>query len=1009
MLTCGAAVPTTLPTASDACDASVTVTVTQVTGAAGCAGAQVIRTFTATDACGNTATASQTVTFEDTAAPVLSGVPAETTVACGTSLPTSAPQVTDACGAAVLTVADQRIDGPCSSSYVVVRTFTATDACGNTATATQRINVTDSALPNLAGVPAEITIACTDALPTTLPSAGDACGAAGAVRVSDRRIDGPCANAYTIVRTFSATDDCGNEATATQQIHVVDRVAPVMTEVPADVQLACSVALPTALPRATDNCQTPVAVVETRETIPGACTDSYIHVRVFTATDACGNRAVARQRVTYFDDKKPVFAQAPADFQADCGTVVPVPTLLATDDCDREVTVTFSESRDSQVSGCAGLGSLVRVWTATDNCGNSATVSQRITFVDREAPRVQRLTRAVTANCYEAIPHVPPVVSDNCDLDLTITYKDAIIEQPCGTTIHRTWIATDDCGNSATAFQSILQIDDRAPEIINAPAPAITIGCGQPLPEVQLVARDDCDDDLVYAEEVLQTGVGACPGERTLTRYFSATDACGNQALAIQVVTVIDRAAPGFVNVPVSGEVACTTYDYSAQQPTITDACSSDFEVEEAVAKTTETRDGRLVEIVTRTWTATDACGNSSTAQQRLVIAPGAAKIVAKTDDGALAGSKACGGDRITLTAPLGASNYRWSTGSTAATIVVTADITRDYSVTYGTGTACAGTAQLTIEVAPRPRFVALPTATFCEGQTVPLVVDTDIATEVTWTGPYGFTATGRHGSIEEAAVMQSGTYVVRAIAPSGCALVDSVEVTIGLGACAEICGNGLDDDGDGLVDCADPDCPCCALERVTLRTECRDRGTPRLDDDTYAVYATLHGNGVDGRAFGVSGDATHEAVYAGGEVLLGVYPIAKPHARFSFVSVEDATCSLRDQQIESPGYCATTCALMVDKIETSECVDGQHTARVTVTYVNAGGTLVINGKRFTLDGRSGTRTFSLERLSCTGRAAQPVRVWVEGLGDCETTARYDVPCGDGVCLPLEIDLGARP
>ncbi len=32
---------------------------------------------------------------------------------------------------------------------------------------------------------------------------------------------------------------------------------------------------------------------------------------------------------------------------------------------------------------------------------------------------------------------------------------------------------------------------------------------------------------------------------------------------------------------------------------------------------------------------------------------------------------------------------------------------------------------------------------------------------------------------------------------------------------CVEICDNGLDDDGDGLIDCADPDCPECDCEPV--------------------------------------------------------------------------------------------------------------------------------------------------------------------------------------------------
>jgi gliding motility-associated-like protein len=50
------------------------------------------------------------------------------------------------------------------------------------------------------------------------------------------------------------------------------------------------------------------------------------------------------------------------------------------------------------------------------------------------------------------------------------------------------------------------------------------------------------------------------------------------------------------------------------------------------------------------------------------------------------------------------------------------------------------------------------------------------------------------------------GTYSVT-ITLGGCEAVDSVQVN--LIPCAEDCDNGLDDDGDGLVDCEDPDCDC--------------------------------------------------------------------------------------------------------------------------------------------------------------------------------------------------------
>jgi len=43
-------------------------------------------------------------------------------------------------------------------------------------------------------------------------------------------------------------------------------------------------------------------------------------------------------------------------------------------------------------------------------------------------------------------------------------------------------------------------------------------------------------------------------------------------------------------------------------------------------------------------------------------------------------------------------------------------------------------------------------------------------------------------------------------------------EITLVVGAkCVENCNNGIDEDGDGLIDCDDPDCPCCKATAPTL------------------------------------------------------------------------------------------------------------------------------------------------------------------------------------------------
>ncbi|MFK7776288.1 MAG: hypothetical protein AB8F94_29470, partial [Saprospiraceae bacterium] len=67
--------------------------------------------------------------------------------------------------------------------------------------------------------------------------------------------------------------------------------------------------------------------------------------------------------------------------------------------------------------------------------------------------------------------------------------------------------------------------------------------------------------------------------------------------------------------------------------------------------------------------------------------------------------------------------------------------------------------------------------------------------------------------------VSQSKTIYVRVIKNStGCVLTNNINLIVD-GICAENCNNGIDDDGDGLIDCDDPDCDCCKAKAPTLNS----------------------------------------------------------------------------------------------------------------------------------------------------------------------------------------------
>lgn len=199
--------------ATDACDGELPTIFNDAAVSGG-----IDRTWSATDTAGNTGTLVQRITIADTTPPTITA-PADAVVECsGDSSPavTGTATATDICdGAIVPTFADAP-----GKSGEVLRTWTARDAAGNEAGATQVITFVDTTPPVItcpADVRLEIseTSVASDAV-DLVATATDTCSAAAIVD------DRPASYAVgTTVVTFTATDDAGNTATCSASVEVV--------------------------------------------------------------------------------------------------------------------------------------------------------------------------------------------------------------------------------------------------------------------------------------------------------------------------------------------------------------------------------------------------------------------------------------------------------------------------------------------------------------------------------------------------------------------------------------------------------------------------------------------------------------------------------------------------------------------------------------------------------------------------------------------------------------------
>ena len=215
-------------TASDACG-DVTIVEVADTTAGDCAQEYiVVRTFTATDECGNSTSASQTITIQDTTAPELT-IPADYTAECSDEHPLDDATAEDNCGMATIEMSADTV-WSCTSTYEVTRTFTATDECGNSTTASQVINIVDTTAPVFnEALPGDLVEDCTHSEAAVL-TAFDNCQDVEVL--FEESIDSECANQYTITRTWTATDDCGNSTSHTQIVSVIDETAPMLSGTP---------------------------------------------------------------------------------------------------------------------------------------------------------------------------------------------------------------------------------------------------------------------------------------------------------------------------------------------------------------------------------------------------------------------------------------------------------------------------------------------------------------------------------------------------------------------------------------------------------------------------------------------------------------------------------------------------------------------------------------------------------------------------------------------------------
>lgn len=434
------------------------------------------------------------------------------------------------------------------------------------------------------------------------------------------RIEPSSAAAFTV--TYTITDSLGRTATADININVTDDIPPTITCPPDYYAPSSAETNPSVAGFASfdDNCTPQDQLLSSwQDAIIGG--DCPTIERLWSVADVQGLSASCAQLI-YLPDELPPTIQCPVD------AAIPVsassdPTVTgqpqATDHCasQTELQVVYSDVADGE--GCQQT--IQRTWSATDPDGNVSTCLQTISRVDSAPPAITCPPDTAISCAVIGDIQVAGIATaeDDCTTDVPVNYSDPSTFAGCGQSMTRIWTATDGKGNESTCIQVLDVRNEEVPAFSECPV-AVTVELGQQNDLAitgMAKAENQCDPSLnisiTYEDDLSQ--FSDCGG--IIERRWTATDDCGNSNTdCLQPITVVN-AHPPKISCPGQVKVGC------GQQSDIAitgSAHAEDFCGGPLTA--TYSDDPPILEgctgTITRTWTASDAGGQSSSCTQQI-------------------------------------------------------------------------------------------------------------------------------------------------------------------------------------------------------------------------------------------------------------------------------------------------------------------------------------------------------------------------------------------------------
>ncbi|KAJ8041572.1 Hyalin [Holothuria leucospilota] len=636
-----------VPTASDESGVAQIISQSNSPGDSFPLGSSMV-TYTFTDASGNTAMCSFTVTVEteDTTPPVCTNLPEEISECvelglAGANVELPQPTCVDISNTGMVS-SSSHVSGAFFIVGETAVTYICSDESGNNAQCRLTVNVVtkDTTPPDIMGCPVDQTVTIELGLPSgpafwVIPTATDISGEVSLITQTNMPGDSFTIGMTTVLYIFE--DSSGNTETCSFVVTVIteDTTPPTIMDCPDRIQNVIELGLPGLIvswtePSASDI--SGVAMVSMRSHAPNTLFDVGVTTVTYTFTDNSNNVAVCTFMViiTTEDTTPPTCVNVPDDIREEVelgqfGTVLSW-TPPTCDDISGtgQITATTHTPPSFFMVGMATV-----IYTCTDDSGNSNQCPFNVEVIS-----VDTLPPAITG-CpgIDAPPIVltielgtPTAVVDFSEPSASDLSGDVVVSSDCqsgdnypvGVT-NCVFIFSDSSGNSAQCPFTIevLTEDTTPPTILNCPPPGsvtavVELGITSAIVTYQEpIATDNSQSQMLLQSQTCTSGNSYNVGV-TMCLYLFVDPSGNTSPCSFSVtVTTIDTTPPTVANCP---QEASAVVELGLSQGAVfyTVPSATDLSGDVTVASTSDP--GQLLPLGSTviTYTFTDSSGNEA-------------------------------------------------------------------------------------------------------------------------------------------------------------------------------------------------------------------------------------------------------------------------------------------------------------------------------------------------------------------------------------------------------------